>query len=278
MSVSRQGLVRRLFGDALCAGPEAEAEVAELCLTVADLSDDRAESELAQMVAARLEGTPLPYVLGRTRFLGVDLVAQPGALIPRVETELLAREAIALVQGLAGDRAPILVDMCCGSGNLACALAMHIPTARVWASDLTSGSVTLAARNVARLGLGERVTVRQGDLFGPLAADGLAGRVDLIVCNPPYISTGKLNTVQAHLLTAEPREAFDGGPYGLSIHQRVLREAISYLAPRGWLLFEIGLGQERQVQLLFERTRAFGDVRAVLDADGRARVILGRLQ
>jgi release factor glutamine methyltransferase len=255
------------------AGANARAEAQALVSSVADLPVARAHAELERMVTARIEGTPLSYVLGRVQFLGMELLAQPGALIPRAETELLAKEAIAIAQGIAS---PTIVDMCCGSGNLACAVALHIPTARIWASDLTAGATQLAQRNVARLSLGDRVTVRQGDLFAPLADDGLAGRVDLIVCNPPYISTGKLDGTQAHLLKTEPREAFDGGAYGLAIHQRVLKQAAEFLAPHGWLLFEIGLGQERQVQILFERARTFDEPRSACDADGNARVVMGR--
>jgi release factor glutamine methyltransferase len=114
----------------------------------------------------------------------------------------------------------------------------------------------------------------QGDLFSALK--GLEGTIDLVVCNPPYISQAKLAGERAVLLESEPREAFDGGPYGLSIHQRVVREALPFLKPGGSLLFEIGLGQERQVKMLFERTRAYEDIRMVANAAGEVRVVAGR--
>ncbi len=214
--------------------------------------------------------------MSTVRFCDVDLLTAPDALVPRAETELLARQALARAAELTVDGELRVIDMCCGAGNLACALAVHIPTARVWASDLTDPCVTLARRNVERLQLRDRVVVRQGDLFAALADDGLAGRVDLIVCNPPYISTGKLDGERADLLVNEPREAFDGGAYGLTIHQRVLKQAPDYLKPRGWLLFEIGLGQERQVEALFARAHRFDDVRSAADSDGNPRVIMGR--
>ena len=94
--------------------------------------------------------------------------------------------------------------------------------------------------------------MRQGDLFASLADLGLEGRVDAVICNPPYISTGKLEKESAHLLEQEPREAFDGGPYGLTIHQRAIKEALPFLRAGGTLLFEMGVGQERQLKLLFE--------------------------
>jgi methylase of polypeptide subunit release factors len=90
--------------------------------------------------------------------------------------------------------------------------------------------------------------------------------------NPPYISTGRLEGDRAHLLDGEPREAFDGGPYGISIHQRLAAEAPAFLKPGGWLAFEFGGGQERQVLALMTRARAYGPVELVNDAEGRPRV------
>src|SRR6185436_16092999 len=120
------------------------------------------------------------YQAGRVTFMGVEILTAPGALVPRPETEILGRTAAASLAGRSG--ALHIVDMCCGSGNLACALAAALPSARVWASDLTDGCVALARKNAARLRLHERVTVLQGDLFASLAGEGLEGSVDLVVC------------------------------------------------------------------------------------------------
>ena len=203
------------------------------------------------------------------RFMNVDLLVERGVLVPRQETELLGATALEVAPESAR-----IIDMCCGSGNLACALASHLPRARVWASDLTDACVSLAKRNAEFAKVQDRVVVRQGDLFSALKE--LAGTIDLIVCNPPYISRARLAGERAVLLENEPREAFDGGPYGLSIHQRVVKEALPFLKPGGHLLFEIGLGQERQVTLLIERTRAYEPVRAVCNAAGEARVVVAR--
>jgi len=163
--------------------------------------------------------------------------------------------------------------MCCGSGNLACALGSYAAGAQVWASDLTDGAVALARRNVVHLGLEASVHVAQGDLFASFEGIGLEGTIDLITCNPPYISTRRLENERNTLLVHEPREAFDGGPYGLSIHQRVVSEALAFLRPGGVLLFEIGSRQERQVEMLFQRTRSYGDVEMRRDAAGQTRVV-----
>jgi release factor glutamine methyltransferase len=233
------------------------------------------EARALELARRRAEGTPLAYLVGRVRFLDLELACAPGALVPRPETEILARTAIDLLQGEGATR---VVDMCCGAGNLACAIASHLSTVRVWASDLTDGCLAVARENVRRLGLAERVTLLQGDLFAPLLPLGLERSIDGIVCNPPYISSGRLAKERAGLLEHEPREAFDGGPYGLSIHQRAIKEALPFLRPGGWLFFEIGLGQDRQVKILFERARAYDEVRSVPDAEGQPRVVYARKQ
>ncbi len=206
------------------------------------------------------------------RFLGVDLELAPGVLVPREETELLGRVAIDLIR--AGDENPLVIDMCCGSGNLALAIATHAPAATVWACDLTADTVAVAWNNVLRYELQNRVTVVQGDMFENIRNIGLEGQVDLVMCNPPYISTGRLNGDRAHLLDSEPREAFDGGPYGISIQQRLVREALDFLKPGGWLAFEFGHGQERQAASMITRTKAYSEVLFVLDPNGIPRVAI----
>lgn len=207
-------------------------------------------------------------------FMNVELELAPGVLVPRAETELLGRTALDLLaKGPAG---PTVIDMCCGSGNLGLALASALPAARLYASDLTDETVALARRNVARLGLAERVHVGQGDMFAGLAGLGLEGEVDVVVCNPPYISTGKLETDSAHLLESEPREAFDAGPYGISIHQRLIAEAPAFLKSGGWLAFEFGAGQDRQAKVLLTRARAYDAIEMIADDAGTPRVAIAR--
>ena len=213
---------------------------------------------------------------GHATFMGMELAVVPGVLVPRTETELLARTAINLLGGMTTDT-PRVIDMCTGAGNLACAIAHYVNGASVWSSDLTDSCVAVARANVQQLGLAGRVVVAQGDLFAGLHGLGLENSIDLIVCNPPYISQKRLlEGDRTSLLAEEPREAFDGGPYGLSIHQRVVKEALPFLRAGGVLAFEIGLGQDRQVRILFERARAYEDILSVANESGETRVIHGR--
>lgn len=216
------------------------------------------------------------FARGLVLFMGVELHAAPGALVPRTETELLGETAAGLLAERTERFGPqTIIDMCTGAGNLACGLASRIPSLRVFASDLTDECVALARRNVARAGLEDRVKVLQGDLFAALHAmdPPLTGSVDAVVCNPPYISTGKLEKDRRELLSAEPREAFDGGPYGIAIHQKVTRAALDFVKPDGLLLFEIGAGQATQVRLLFQRARGWHEPASVAESAGEVRVL-----
>ena len=212
---------------------------------------------------------------GRQQFLGLELLCGQGALVPRPETELLGFPAIEKIKTASSAH---VIDLCCGVGNLACAVATYVPHARVWATDLTDDCVRWTQKNVEKLSLGNRIQTVQGDLFQGLEGQALEKTIDLIVCNPPYISSGRLATDRADLLKDEPREAFDGGPYGLSIHQRVVAEAPKFLKAGGWLMMEFGLGQHTQVRRLLERSRAFNDITLVNDASGYPRVIAGRVK
>lgn len=251
----------------------AAAEAVQIAEAVERLNPPDPSSLALTMAQRRVSGEPLAYITGRATFMGMALLVDPGALIPREETELLGETALALLRSLP-NASPRVIDMCCGSGNLACALAHHVPNAVVWASDLTTGCVDLARRNAAHTGVAHRLQVGQGDLFDGLTDFGLTAQsIDLVVCNPPYISQGKLAGEKATLLDHEPREAFDGGPYGLTIHQRVIRDALAFLKPHGSLMFEIGLGQERQLEMLFNRAKSYDLVQMVKNRHGEVRVL-----
>jgi release factor glutamine methyltransferase len=206
-------------------------------------------------------------------FMDVELEIGPGVLVPRQETELLGRSALKLIADI---DSPLVIDMCCGSGNLALGIASARAGARVYASDLTPETVMHARHNAERLGLDDRVTVVQGDMFSGLTGRGLEGTIDLVVCNPPYISTKKLETESAHLLENEPREAFDAGPFGIAFQQRLIADAASFLRSGGWLAFEFGAGQDRQAKALLARARAYAAPSFVADAENTPRVTLVR--
>ena len=257
------------------AGEAAAEEAGTIVAAALAEAPARAEAQALEWAGKRARGAPLGLAMGRQRFLGVTLAAREDVLMPRQETELLGREALAILAALeAADPAlePRVIDMGCGSGNLACALACASPRTRVWASDLTESCAALTRDNAALLGLQDRILVSQGDLFEPLRGRGLEGGFDLVLMNPPYIPTTSLEKPHAQLLEHEPRAAFDGGPYGISILTRLLQDAPAFLKPGGHLLFEFGAGQAKLVQRLVERGQAWAELRFAADAQGEPRV------
>jgi release factor glutamine methyltransferase len=235
--------------------------------------DPAAHSRLAELIAQRLAGMPLAHLTCRQQFMGLELLAGREALIPRVETELLGFAALATLRNLKQD-APTVVDVCTGSGNLALALAHFESRARVFASDLSPDAVTLARRNAHHLGLGERLEVREGDLLAPFDTPEFHARIDLLVCNPPYISSKKVDSMPSEIIGFEPRLAFDGGPLGIKILQRLIREAPRFLRSGGSLAFEVGLGQGPALLKRLSSNDGFRRVRTVEDQNGEIRAIL----
>ena len=239
-----------------------------------------ADAERLQgLVRQRIAGTPLAHLTGRQHFMGLDLLAGREALIPRMETELLGWAALdALRNGGAANRDEVMVvDVCTGSGNLALALAFHAPTARVCASDLSEEALALARRNTLHLQLQHRVEFRQGDLLAPFDEARFLGHIDLLVCNPPYISSRKVDTMPHEIVGHEPRLAFDGGAFGIQVVERLMREAPRFLRQGGCLAFEIGLGQGSAILKRLSADKRYSRLRPVQDAAGAIRAIVAEV-
>lgn len=252
--------------------------VESACDEVLPALDGVQREDLDELISRRVSGVPLAHLTGRQRFMGLDLLAGPQALIPRRETELLGQTAAARLRRLADEHADVTaIDVCTGCGNLALALAHGEPRARVFGADLSEDAVALARRNAMFLGLQDRTQFVCGDLLAPFDDPAFYGRVDLLVCNPPYISSGKLETLPSEIISFEPRMAFDGGPFGVRILQRLMREAPRYLRFGGWLAFEVGLGQGPAVHQWLDKTGSYDRVEAVEDGLGQVRVVLARV-
>ncbi|NMC73402.1 MAG: peptide chain release factor N(5)-glutamine methyltransferase [Geobacteraceae bacterium] len=228
-------------------------------LTSAELSIFRA------MVARRAKREPLQYILGSQEFYGLDFEVSPGVLIPRHDTEVLVREALA--------RSPKnarILDMGVGSGCVAVALAKNLADAEIFGVDPSSEALALAARNAGRHAV--PLHLLQGSLFEPVAGE----RFDLIVSNPPYIPTADLAGLQEEVREYEPRGALDGGIDGLDFYRRIIPDAPCYLKEGGWLLVEMGIGQAGEVLALFEETGRFSELFTATDAGGIERVAGGK--
>lgn len=237
--------------------------------------DSDAVSKIYKLVEERLAGIPLAHLTGRQRFMGVELFSGAEALIPRKETELLGYAALNVLREMArqSDKATV-IDVCTGSANLAIALAFHEPKARIFASDISAEAVALASRNVAHLGLENRVEVLQGDLLSPFDSEAFYGNIDLLTCNPPYISSAKVDKMPEEISKYEPQLAFDGGVFGVKILQRFVSEAPRFLRKGGWLAFEVGYGQGAAIMSRLGKDKNFADLQSVKDENGEIRALL----
>ncbi len=202
-----------------------------------------AEPELASyrgLIKRRLAGEPVAYLVSEHEFWGLPFHVDASVLVPRPDTETVVEVARAR---RADKAAPCRVlDLCTGSGALAVALAKELPAARVVATDISPDAVALARKNAERNGVADRVEVRVGDLWQPVAGE----RFDLIVANPPYIRSDVIPTLQAEVLR-EPRLALDGGADGMQFYDRICAEALAHLEPGGALVVEHGYDQAEQV-------------------------------
>ena len=234
-------------------------------------------AQLRTLIELKQLGTPVAHLTHRQRFMGLELLAGPEALIPRKETEILALAAIEKIREIfVRSGAATVLDICTGCGNLALAYLAHVPGCRVLASDLSSAAVGLAQRNADRLGMAQHADFRCGDLLAPFDTTEFLGQVDVLTCNPPYISTAKAAKMPHEISGFEPTLAFDGGPLGVSILMRLVSEAPRFLKPGAWLGFEVGRGQGPAMLRLLDRSGAFVEVQTFPDTAGQVRAVFAR--
>jgi release factor glutamine methyltransferase len=221
-----------------------------------------AEVETFRMwVERRAAGCPLPYLTGQACFYGLVFDITPDVLIPRPETETLIDLAL-----LRNPRT--VVDVGTGSGCVAVALAHHLPTARIYAIDVSGRALRVAAANARRHAVAGRVRLVQGDLMRPLGT-----RVDLVVSNPPYVSSDEWPSLPQSVRQYEPRIALDGGADGLAVVRRLLASAGRIVRPGGALLVEIGARQGEEAESAARSTLPKARVTVHRDLAGRDRVL-----
>lgn len=207
---------------------------------------------LRDWVARRGRREPLQQIVGSTSFCGFEISVNRQVLVPRPETELLAKQGWEFLNSLvaAGIEAPTALDLGTGSGCLAVALAVRCPRAVVWAADASAEALAVAQANATRHGVADRVRFVQSDLFCGLPP---GQSFDLIVSNPPYVPTAEIATLTPEVRDFEPRNALDGGPDGLEYFRRIAVAAPGFLRPAGRLMLECGDGQAAAVQAILER-------------------------
>ncbi|WP_110241935.1 peptide chain release factor N(5)-glutamine methyltransferase [Nocardioides gilvus] len=282
MSPRRAALAaqRRAWADLLAAGgvesPEFDvnlllSHVTGRSLGNLTLLDELTAGQVVQMdelVHRRATRIPLQHLTGRAYFRHVELEVGPGVFVPRPETELLAGWAIEACQGL---EAPVVVDLCTGSGAIAKAVAHEVPSARVHAVELDEPAYGWAERNLRSTG----VDLRQGDMAD--AFPELDGTVDVVVCNPPYIPLEAWESVASEARDHDPHLALFSGQDGLDALRVLERRAALLLRPGGVVGAEHADVQGASAPGIFVTAGRWSEVHDHRDLAGRARFLTARL-
>lgn len=206
--------------------------------------------ELTQSFVERyLKGEPMPYILGQWDFYDMTLMVNPDVLIPRDDTTVVTE--LAIKKALFLNENPRILDLCTGTGCIGLAIARRVKDARVTLADISAGALRVARRNVQNQKLAARVSCIPLDVRQP--AQEFLGRFDLIVSNPPYITSADMQTLDPSVRDFEPHLALDGGEDGLDFYRAIIENFTPVLNPGGYLCFEFGMGQENAVCDLLRR-------------------------
>ncbi|HLS91483.1 MAG TPA: peptide chain release factor N(5)-glutamine methyltransferase, partial [Limnochordia bacterium] len=213
---------------------------------------------------------PVAYITGKREFFSIELLVDRRCLIPRPETEILVETALEEIRQRFPEKPEIKVaDIGTGSGAIAISVAKHEPRARVTAVDIDRDALDVAAANVQRTGVADRVTLKLGELLTPLGGEFF----DAILSNPPYISEEEWRHLAPDVRDYEPRQALVGGKDGLAVIRQLIQEAKRSLAPGGFLAIEIGASQGDRVVALAQAS-GYAKTRLVQDLAGLDRVVI----
>lgn len=222
------------------------------------------ESTYKSWLARRGRHEPIQYITGKQEFYGLAFEITPDVLIPRPETEHLVEAVLERARGGAGIR---IVDVGTGSGAIAVALAHTLPQARITALDCSVPALAVARRNAERHGVTGRIRLVESNLLAAVAAE----KFDIVASNPPYVAESEI--LEEQVQNYEPHAALFAGPAGLEIYRRLIPQAWRALGFGGWLLMEIGHGQQEDLEVLLE---GWEDVTFLNDLQGIPRVVRAR--
>ena len=232
-----------------------------------DVSEDTC-ARLQELFERRYRGEPIQYVTGECEFYGLPFKVTEDVLIPRPETEHLVESALAL---LPLSRALRVIDVGTGSGAIAIAIAHERPLIRVAAIDSSPAALAVARANAARHGLAGRIEFIEADLLSAVGTSSC----EMIVSNPPYVATSERASLSVEVREHEPAAALFSGATGYEVYEQLLPQAMRTLKPQGWLLLEIGYGQQAKLRDMLAE-HGYTAIRFVEDLQGIPRVAIGQ--
>ena len=253
---------------ATAAGKTTQELLRDLSLyTTAEMAD-----KVAALTERRISGEPVAYITGAWEFYGLPMYITSDVLIPRMDTELLVDAAKELLNGHKMDAR--VLDLCCGSGCIACAIGHELPATRLVAVDISANALEVCRKNIAANRLSSRAICMQADATSspPLRM----GPFDMIVSNPPYIRSADMRKLDPSVRDFEPSWALDGGKDGLKFYKAIIKYWKALLRPGGYLLFEVGEGQAESVKEMM-LTGGFRAVSSKFDTIGVERVVIGKM-
>jgi release factor glutamine methyltransferase len=227
-----------------------------------------------ELVKRRAAGEPAAYIVGHKEFYSLDFEVGPGVLVPRPETEFLVLAALEEAKSRQGLMRA--ADIGTGSGCVAVSMAVYAENCEVAATDKSAEAAEYARKNARRHNVHERVSVAEGDLLEPLRKMNLAGKLDIIVSNPPYITDSEFDGLPVDVRDYEPREALVAGEDGTEYHERIVMESPEFLTADGLLALEVGAGQSERVVGLVVASGRFRDVRTMEDYGAVKRIVVAR--
>jgi release factor glutamine methyltransferase len=238
-----------------------------------DQIDEQSLRIYERTIDRRAVREPLQYITGKQEFWGLPFKVTPDVLIPRPETEFVVEAALKAVSMTI---APVITDVCTGSGCIAISLAKELLNAQVFATDRSEQALGIARENARMNLVADRIRFLLGNLFAPIEELDLRGKVDVIAANPPYIPMGDLATLQPEVRDFEPEMALIAGPQGTEIGTAIIQQAPAFLKQGGTLIMEMGMGQTAGFSSIINDTGDYKTIEIIKDLAGIERVLVAR--
>lgn len=244
----------------------------DIILRSGELLDRESRAEFEKRIEMRLRGTPLQYITGVQEFMGLLFRVNPNVLIPRLDTEVMVDQAIGLLRGMNWEN-PFILDLCTGSGAIGITMAREFTDAEVTMTDVSEAAISTAMDNAQINRVFPRCRFLIGDMFDAVPEKK---RFDMILCNPPYIESGVIETLSTEVKDHEPRLALDGGEDGLTFYRILATEAEKHLAGNAFLVMEIGYNQGEAVRKLLEENGNYTHITVLPDLNKLDRIVIAQ--
>ena len=256
----------------LIVSKAAGKTISELMRDLNLYTSNEVYNRVTEYTARRLRGEPIAYISGSWEFYGLPMIITPDVLIPRMDTEVLIDAAKEILTGSKMDAR--VLDLCCGSGCITCAVGHELPATRLLAVDISALALDICRKNICLNRLSSRAICMQADAKSspPLGI----GEFDMIISNPPYIASDEIPELDSSVRDYEPIWALDGGKDGLDFYRSIIKYWKTCLKKNGYILFEVGEGQSDEVMDMLLNA-GFSSVDIRKDTMGTERVVIGKL-